>query len=89
MTIFINARDSEENVHSDNYNIMAIDELYWFCREISSLISHRLNKAKLAARVQISNELLTIIRSAEHQGLQYFNTLDESWFDLSKDYEII
>jgi hypothetical protein len=47
---------------------MAIDKLYLLYREASSLISHKLNDVKLAARVQMSNELLTIIRLAEHQG---------------------
>jgi hypothetical protein len=37
----------------------------------------------------MSNELLTIMRSAEYQGWQYFITLDELWFYLLTDYEII
>jgi hypothetical protein len=35
------------------------------------------------------NDLLRIVRSAEHQGWQYFITFDELWFDLSIDSEII
>jgi hypothetical protein len=66
-----------------------IDELYWLYREASSLVPYKLNDAKLAARGQMSNELLTILRSAEHQAWQYFVILDESWFYLSTDYEII
>jgi hypothetical protein len=76
-------------VHYGNYNVVAIDELYWLCCEASSLVPHKLNEAKLAARVQVLNKLLTILRLAEHQGWQYFVTLDESWFYLSTDYEII
>jgi hypothetical protein len=53
------------------------------------LVPHKLNDAKLAARAHISNELLIILRSAEHQKWKYFVTLDESWFYLSTDYEII
>jgi hypothetical protein len=63
---------------------MAIDEFYWLCREAFSLVSHKLNDAKLAARVQMSNEFLTIIYSAQHQGWQYFIALDESWFFINR-----
>jgi hypothetical protein len=37
----------------------------------------------------MSYKFLTIIRSAEHQEWQYFVTLDDLWFHLSTDYEII
>jgi hypothetical protein len=76
-------------MHSSNYSVIAIDELYWLHCEAFSLVLHKLKDAKLATRVQVSNELLTMLRSAEYQCWQYFITLDESWFDLSPDYEII
>jgi hypothetical protein len=64
-------------MHFDDHSVVAIDKPYWLCCEISSLIHHKQNDAKLTARVQMSNELLIIIRLAEHQGCQYFDTLDE------------
>jgi hypothetical protein len=52
-------------------------------------VSDKLNGAKLAARVQISNELLMTIRSAEHQRWSYVVTLDEPCCDLSRYSETI
>jgi hypothetical protein len=31
--------DADTNVHSGNYSMMAVDELYWLCREAPSLAS--------------------------------------------------
>jgi hypothetical protein len=69
--------------------VVAIDKFYWLCREASSLVLHKLNDAKLAARVQMSNEFLIILRSVEHQDWQYFVTFDESYFYLSSDHETV
>jgi hypothetical protein len=66
--ILVGAQHSEENVNFYNSIAVAIDKLYWLCGETSSLVPHKLNNAKLKARVQISNKLLTILRSAGHQG---------------------
>jgi hypothetical protein len=52
-------------------------------------VPYKLSDAQLTARAQMSNERLRIFRSAEHQGWQYFMILDELWFYLSTDYEII
>jgi hypothetical protein len=41
-------------------------------------ILHKLNEAQSAARVQMSNELLRIVRSVQHQDWQFFLTFDES-----------
>jgi hypothetical protein len=68
---------------------MAIDKLYWSCRETSLLSLLQIERCKCAAKVRMSDELLTILRSAEYQRGQYFVTFDESWFYLSTDYEII
>jgi hypothetical protein len=64
-------------VYPDNYSVVMIYELYWLCREASSLVPHKVNDAKLAAKVQMSNELLTILHSAEQQGWQHLVTLNE------------
>jgi hypothetical protein len=52
-------------------------------------VPHKLNEAQLATRVQMSNEMLRIVHSAQHQGWEFLLTLDESCFDLSTDHEII
>jgi hypothetical protein len=52
----------------------------WLTNSIGSVVkhlrsvSHKLNDAQLAARVQMSNELSRILRSPEHQNWQYFIT---------------
>jgi hypothetical protein len=48
--------------------VIVINKFYWLCCEASLLVPHKLNDAKLGARVQMSNKLLAILRSAEHQG---------------------
>jgi hypothetical protein len=70
--------------------------IHWrLTNSISFVVKHlrwiprRLNEAQLAARVQISSELLRIIRSVEYYGWQYLLTFDESWFYLSTNYKII
>jgi hypothetical protein len=39
---------------------------------------HKLNEPQLAARIQMSNELLGIERSDKHQGWKFLLKLDES-----------
>jgi hypothetical protein len=43
----------------------------------------------LAAKGQLSNEMLSIFGSVQHQGWPFLLTLGESWFFSSTDYEII
>jgi hypothetical protein len=53
------------------------------------LVLYKMNNIQLPTKAQMSNELLRIVRSIEYQGWQYFITLDELWFYLSTDCEII
>jgi hypothetical protein len=52
-------------------------------------VPHKLNDGKLAVRVQMPKELLTILHFAEHQEWPSFMGFDELWFYLSTDYESI
>jgi histone-lysine N-methyltransferase SETMAR len=52
-------------------------------------VPHRLSDTQKQSRVEKASELLTLLRSVFHQGMDYVITLDESWFYLSTDYEQI
>jgi hypothetical protein len=64
-----------------NFMSFIVRYLHW--------VPHKLSPAQLAARAQMSNELLEIIRSAKRQGWQYFITFDKLYFYLSINHEII
>jgi hypothetical protein len=52
-------------------------------------VFHKINEAQLTAKVQMLNELLGIVPSAQHQRWEFMLTLGESWLYLSTDHSII
>jgi predicted membrane protein len=52
-------------------------------------IFHKLSLSQKQEKVEKLKELLKLLKSVSHQSLELIISLDESWFYLSADYEII
>jgi hypothetical protein len=83
---FSTARTGTAHVPIQNYGASASHVFPWLYRSPSSLGASPGHKAK---RFALSRELLSMLDQEETRGWHNIITLDESWFDLCTDHELI
>jgi hypothetical protein len=89
ISIFLTPPDCQKNTHSNQYGSISFGQFFGVSNQNIQWVPHSLSSSQKQARLEMSQDLLQVLRSAKHHAWKYIVTLDEAWFHFSKHFDRI
>jgi hypothetical protein len=80
MPLFLTPPDFQKNTHSNEYSSIGFGQFFGYRIRNIRCVSHSLSSSQKQAPVEMSQNLLQVLRLAKHHAWKYIVTLDEVWF---------